>query len=111
MADAGGIIGRGIRIKGDVSGAGSLIIEGEVEGRVQLNQLTVHQAGVINAEVEVDEATIHGRAAGNIDASQRVEVKSSATVLAEIRAPSIVIEEGAVLRGSVQMDTGIPDDL
>lgn len=112
MADSdGGVIGKGLKFKGEVSGTGSLLVEGALEGRVDLDRLTVQTGGVVDAEVDVAAAIIHGHASGNIAASERIEVKASATVLGDVRAPSIVIEEGAVFRGSVQMDVELPDDL
>lgn len=112
MADSErGVIGKGIRVKGEVTGEGSLLVEGEVEGRVALDRLTVQTGGVVNADIEVDSAVIYGEASGNISANDKVEVKASATVRGDLRAPSIVIEEGAEFKGSVHMDVPLPDDL
>jgi cytoskeletal protein CcmA (bactofilin family) len=112
MATAPGVIGKGIKIKGDLTGQGDLIIEGQVEGHIQLNNhLTIEESGIVHANIEVEKLTVLGKASGNIDAQAKVEMKSSARVEGEIRAPSVVIEDGASFRGSIQMDVGIPEDI
>lgn len=111
MAEQAGLIGRGIRVKGEVTGAGALEVEGEIEGKVEIDQLTVGPSGVVDAEVSVAEAIVHGRSAGQLTASRRLEVKSSATLEGDVRASALVIEEGAVIKGRVHMDTGIPEDI
>lgn len=111
MAEQAGLIGRGIRVKGEVTGEGALEVEGEIEGRVALDRLTVGPTGVVAAEVSVADAIIAGRSSGRLEASRRLEVKGTATVEGEVSAPALVIEEGAVFKGRVHMDTGIPEDI
>ncbi len=111
MAEQAGIIGKGLKVKGEITGSGSLEVEGEVEGRVALDQLTVGPGGVVNAEVSVHEAVIFGRCSGQISASKRVEIKANALVEGDVTSPGLVLEEGAVFKGRVHMDTGIPEDV
>jgi cytoskeletal protein CcmA (bactofilin family) len=111
MAEATGIIGKGIRVRGEITGAGALEVDGEVEGRVALDRLVIHGSGVVAADVQVSELVVAGRAAGQLVAAKRVEVRASAQVEGDVRAPSVVVEEGAVFRGRVHMDTGIPEDV
>lgn len=107
-----GIIGRGIMIKGSLSGGGDLIIEGRVEGQIALkNHLTIETTGHVQADIRAEELTINGEASGNIDASTRVAINSSAKVAGDIKAPRVVIEDGAVFNGSVEMDVELPDDI
>lgn len=65
----------------------------------------------MDAEVEAARVTVQGRASGSIAASERVEVKQAAVVTAEVRAPAVVVEEGAVFSGTVRMDLDLPEDL
>lgn len=111
MADANGTIGKGIRVKGEVTGSGSLVVDGELEGKVELDALVIESSGTVNAEMKASEITVSGRASGNMDAGRRISVRASATVEGEVKSPSIVVEEGAVFRGRVHMDTGIPEDV
>lgn len=106
------IIGKGITIRGSLSGAGDLVIEGRVEGQIALkNLLTIEGSGTVEADIRADELTINGTAAGNIDAVTRVAINSSAKVNGDIKAPRIVIEDGAVFNGSIEMDVKLPDDI
>ena len=106
-----GIIGKGITIRGNLTGGGDLVIEGKVEGQISLkNHLTIERTGHVEAEIRAEELTINGEASGNIDASSMVSISSSAKVAGDIKAPRVVIEDGAVFNGTIQMDVKLPDD-
>ena len=112
QADQVGIIGKGIIIKGSLSGGGNLVIEGRVEGQIALkNHLTIETTGNVEADIRAEELTINGEASGNIDASSRVAINTSAKVAGDIKAPRVVIEDGAVFNGSIEMDVKLPDDI
>ena len=105
MAETACIIGKGIQIRGNLSGSGDLIVEGRVEGHVALqDHVTVDDSGTVVADIETRELTVNGKMSGNIDASQRVSISSTATVIGDIRAPRILIADGAVFKGNVDMD-------
>ena len=107
-----GIIGKGIMIKGSLTGGGDLVIEGRVEGQISLkNHLTIETSGKVEADIRADELTINGEASGNIDASARVSINNSARVNGDVKAPRVVIEDGAVFNGTVEMDVKLPDDI
>jgi cytoskeletal protein CcmA (bactofilin family) len=107
-----GIIGKGIVIRGNLTGGGDLIIEGRVEGQISLkNHLTIEGTGKVEADIRAEELTINGEASGNIDASGRVAINASAKVAGDIKAPRVVIEDGAVFNGSIEMDVKLPDDI
>ncbi len=106
------IIGKGIIIRGSLTGGGGLVIEGRVEGQISLkNQLTIESSGVVEADIRADELTINGTASGNIDASTKVSINQSAKVNGDIKATRVVIEDGAVFNGSIEMDVKLPDDI
>ena len=112
QGDQSNIIGKGIVIRGSLSGGGDLVIEGRVEGQISLkNHLTIETSGKVQADIRADELTINGEAAGNIDASSRVAINSSAKVNGDVKAPRVVIEDGAVFNGSIEMDVKLPDDI
>ena len=107
-----GIIGKGIVIKGNLTGGGDLVIEGRVEGQIALkNHLTIESTGNVQADIQADELTINGEASGNIDASSKVAISSSAKVAGDIKAPRVVIEDGAVFNGSIEMEVKLPEDV
>jgi cytoskeletal protein CcmA (bactofilin family) len=113
MANEGtGIIGKGIIIRGNLTGGGDLTIEGRVEGHVSLkNHLTIESTGTVDADIRAERLTIHGQANGNIDAGALVSISASAVVTGDIKAPKVIIEDGAHFNGSVEMDVPLPDDL
>ncbi len=98
-------IGKSIIIKGDLSGDEDLIIEGKVEGRVQLpnNEITVGADGRITADIEAKAIIVVGQTAGNLNATQRVEIQATGTVNGDIASPSLNIQEGATVNGSISM--------
>lgn len=106
------IIGKGITIRGNLSGAADLVVEGRVEGQIALkNHLTIESTGRVEADIRAEELTVNGSASGNIDASGRVAINASAKVAGDIKAPRVVIEDGAVFNGSIEMDVKLPDDI
>src|SRR5262249_36957076 len=106
------IIGKGIIIKGSLTGGGDLVIEGRVEGQIALkNHLTIESTGRVEADIRAEELTVNGQASGNIDASGRVAITASAKVAGDIKAPRVVIDDGAVFNGSIEMDVKLPEDI
>jgi len=98
-------IGKSIVFKGDLTGDEDLIIDGNIEGRVQLpsHQLTIGAHGKVTAEIEAKSVIIVGRVAGNVNATERVEVQASGIVDGDIRSPRLLVQEGAVVNGSIEM--------
>ncbi len=112
MADPACIIGEGIQVRGNLSGEGDLVVEGRIEGHISLqDHMIIETDGTVVADAEVQELTVNGKLSGNIDAADRVSISSSATVTGDIRAPRVIIEDGARFRGSIEMDVPLPDDL
>jgi len=97
--------GKSIVIKGDLTGDEDLEIEGRVEGQVKLpnHQLTIGAHGRVTAQVEAKTVVVVGHVAGNVHASERVEVQATGVVDGDIHAPRLLIQEGAVVNGSIQM--------
>jgi cytoskeletal protein CcmA (bactofilin family) len=110
MSATPGLIGKAIRIKGELHGAEDLIIEGKVEGTIALtkNHLILERSAVITAHVDVENVTIKGSMNGNTQASNKVEITADARVIGDIKAPRIVMEEGAKFRGTVDMEVKLP---
>lgn len=98
-------IGKSIVIKGDLSGNEDLVIEGKVEGKIDLpnNRLTIGAGGQVHAQVHAKNVVVVGRVAGNVSAGERLEIQASGIVEGDVEAPRLVVSEGAVLNGSVKM--------
>jgi cytoskeletal protein CcmA (bactofilin family) len=98
-------IGKSISIKGDLTGNEDMVIEGKVEGKVDLpnNQLTVGANGTVRAEISAKAIVVVGRVAGNVHGTERVEIQGSGVVEGDVSAPRLVVAEGAVLNGAIKM--------
>ncbi|HWB81295.1 MAG TPA: polymer-forming cytoskeletal protein [Nannocystaceae bacterium] len=99
------VIGSSIVIDGEITGDEDLVVRGTVKGRVSLREnIFVEESGALEANVETATITIHGRVTGDIQASERAELKSNCRVVGDIRAPRVLIADGASFKGSVDMD-------
>lgn len=110
MADTSGIIGRGTVVRGNLSGSGDVVVEGQVEGTVALkDKLTIERGGRVLADVELTDLVVHGQMNGDIEAADQVIISSSAAVVGDIKAPRVVIEDGARFKGYIEMDVKLPE--
>jgi len=98
-------IGKSISIKGDLTGNEDLVIEGRVEGKVELpnNQLTIGANGQVKAEINAKGIIVIGRVAGNVRGTERVEIQATGVVEGDVAAPRLLVAEGAVVNGSIVM--------
>lgn len=98
-------IGRSIAIRGDVTGDEDLLIQGRVEGSVDLKQhaITIGAEGDVQASVVGRVVIVEGRVQGNISSDEQVILRSSARVQGDITAPRVVLEDGARFRGGIDM--------
>jgi cytoskeletal protein CcmA (bactofilin family) len=102
-------IGSKITIRGQVSGKQDLVVEGRIEGHVSLDsQLTVEESATVEAEVEAIVATVRGEVRGPIVAAKSMVLEATAKVAGKLKAPSIVIEDGAHFTGEIEMDVELP---
>ena len=99
-------IGRTVVIKGEVSGNESLYIDGRVEGSVTFkdHRVTVGRNGVVQANISAREVVIMGKVTGNVECSDRVDIRSEGTLTGDVVSARISVEDGAMLRGSVQLN-------
>jgi cytoskeletal protein CcmA (bactofilin family) len=104
------MIGSTLHIKGEVRGKESLVIQGQVEGTIDLegDKLIIGQEGRINATVHARSITIEGNLQGDVFGAERVMVKRTADVRGNISAPQVSMEEGAKFKGSIDMDYKAP---
>ena len=105
LADKAAMIGRGIRITGDVSASAHLKIEGEVEGRgVKSSQdVEVAESGRVVASIEAKVVRVAGEVSGDIIGAEKVVILKSGRVQGNIVAPRVQLEDGALFRGSIDM--------
>lgn len=107
-AESSTAIGKSIIVRGDISGKEDLYLDCDIEGTITLseNQLTLGPDARVVADVTVRDLIVSGSLTGNVQASGRVELRQSASVIGDIVAHSLSIEESAMLRGRVELKTG-----
>lgn len=101
------VIGSKITLKGELIGEEDLLIEGVVEGAIDLkgHNLTIGTQGTINADAMAKVITVEGKVNGDLFGSERVLIKSTSEVNGNVTAELISIEEGAKFRGSIDMSS------
>src|SRR5437868_12459896 len=98
------VIGESILISGKLTGDEDLTIRGRVEGELSLSHtLIVEPSGIVKANVAVKNAIVSGVVVGNIAATESVELTREGRMVGDIRAPRVIIVDGASFRGRVDM--------
>lgn len=98
-------IGPQTTVQGSIEGQGSVDVLGHVQGTLTLSDvLNVAESGVVTGDVNVRQAIIDGRLEGNVVASELIVLTQTARVIANLTAPVIRVDDGALLRGQVDMD-------
>lgn len=102
-------VGPNLVIDGTVTGDESLIIEGAIRGKINLeSDLRVGPNARIEATVHANNVTVEGVVVGDISADARLELIATARVDGNLKAPKIIVAEGARFRGSVDMGSDKP---
>lgn len=98
-------IGRSVVIKGEVSGAESLYVDGRIEGTVNFgdSRVTVGRNGVVIADINAKEVVVMGTVTGNIHCSDRLDIRSEGSLTGDVVTPRICVEDGAVLKGAIEV--------
>jgi cytoskeletal protein CcmA (bactofilin family) len=98
-------IGRSVVIKGELDGSEDLVIDGHVEGKVELRDhtLTIGANGRVKAQVFAKAVIVIGELVGNVSATEKVDIRENGSVDGDLIAPRVAIAEGAHFRGSIDM--------
>lgn len=101
-------IGRTLVIKGEISGAEALYIDGRIEGKISLpdNRVTIGRNGSVQANITAREVVVMGKVNGNIECGDRVDIRSEGSVTGDVSTVRISVEDGAVLKGGVEVRSG-----
>ena len=102
-------IGKTIVICGEVKGSEDLIVDGRVEGTVNLSEsrLTIGPTAIVAANLSAKDILIMGQVQGNLVASGRVELRAGCQVEGDIRALRLAVEDNAVFRGKVDLTQAV----
>ena len=98
-------IGTSLTFEGILSGLADVVVDGEVEGTIRLleSSLTVGASGRVNADIEVRNLTVLGHVTGKIVCLERMRLCSTGSIDGDVKAPRIVIEDGAVVHGNIEV--------
>ena len=99
-------LGSSLHVKGEITGNEDLLIDGTVEGLVQLEdrKLTVGASAKVTADVIAREVVVYGNVKGNLRARDRIEIKKDGSVVGDLTTARISIEDGAYFKGSIEID-------
>jgi cytoskeletal protein CcmA (bactofilin family) len=103
-------IGKSVVVKGELSGSEDLYVDGEVEGSIALRgqTLTVGPNGRVRANVEARNVVVHGRIDGDVHATDRVDLRKTASLSGDISTSRISIEDGAFFKGTIDIQKPEP---
>jgi cytoskeletal protein CcmA (bactofilin family) len=98
-------IGRTLVIKGEVTGSEALYIDGRIEGKIIMpeSRVTIGRNGKVDASIQAKEVVVMGKVNGNIECSDRVDVRAEGSVSGDISTVRISVEDGAALKGGIQV--------
>jgi cytoskeletal protein CcmA (bactofilin family) len=101
-------IGRTLVIKGEISGAEALYIDGQIEGKISMpeNRVTIGRNGSVQANISAREVVVMGKVTGNIECTDRVDIRSEGVVNGDVSTVRISVEDGAVLKGGIEVRSG-----
>jgi cytoskeletal protein CcmA (bactofilin family) len=101
-------IGRSLVIKGEISGAEALYVDGRIEGKISLpgHRVTVGRNGTVQANISAREVVIMGKVNGNIECGDRVDIRSEGSVTGDVSTVRISVEDGAILKGGIEVRSG-----
>jgi cytoskeletal protein CcmA (bactofilin family) len=103
---AAGWLGSSLHVKGDIIGTEDLLIDGSVEGLIQLGErkLTVGKTAKITADINARDVVVYGYVKGNVRAKGRIEIRKDGSVIGNLTTAQIMIEDGADFKGSIEID-------
>ena len=99
------LIGSKIRIKGELYGEEDILIQGRVEGTIEVknNNLTVGADGDVKADSRATQIIVEGSVKGDLSGGEKVVIKSTSNVVGNIAAPRVSLEDGAKFKGMIDM--------
>lgn len=106
------VIGPKIKFKGELIGEEDLLVQGEIEGTIDLksHNLTVGKQGVLKANAVAKTIVIEGNVEGDLFGEEKIVIKESSNVSGNIVAERVALEDGAKFRGSIDMNTKTKPD-
>ena len=97
-------IGPSMHIKGDIHSREELLVDGEVDGKLELqHRLTVGPNGKVRATIKAREVVVYGNVQGDVEVSDKITIKKGGSLVGDIRTAGIIIDDGAYFKGSIDI--------
>jgi cytoskeletal protein CcmA (bactofilin family) len=106
-----GWLGASLQVKGEITGTEDLLIDGEVEGMIHLDErkLTVGATAKVTADIDARDVVVYGYLKGNVRAQGRVEIKKDGAIIGNLTTAQIMIEDGAGFKGTIEIDRSVAE--
>lgn len=104
------MIGKSITVTGEITGSEPLHVEGTVKGSIRLENsyLNIGADATVQSNISAREVVVRGSVAGNVNVSERIDIRSGGSLVGDVTAHSVSIEEGAYFKGSIDMRRSEP---
>jgi cytoskeletal protein CcmA (bactofilin family) len=98
-------IGKSVSVKGQIHSREELLVDGEVEGTIELveHRLTIGPNGNVHAGIKAREIVILGSVHGNVEVTDKIDIRKDAKLVGDIKTARIIIEDGAYFKGSIDI--------
>ena len=98
-------IGKAVKIVGQIYSKEDLFVDGDLEGTVEAleHKLTIGPNGTVHASVKAREVVAQGSVQGNVEATDKIEIRKDAKLVGDIKTARIIIEDGAYFKGSIDI--------
>ncbi len=106
-SEVNAFLGKGTSFEGKTRFEGTFRIDGAFHGEVLSGgSLIIGNTGAVDGQINVTNLIVNGRLAGNVTASDRIEITASGQIRGDIQTPTLIISEGAIFEGNCQMEKG-----
>ena len=102
------VIGRSVVAQGEITSSEDIVIEGQFDGTITLNEhcLTVGPEGRVKAEIRARQVVVQGSVTGNVEAREKIDIRRTGHVVGDLSSATVAIEEGAYFKGSIDISRG-----
>jgi cytoskeletal protein CcmA (bactofilin family) len=104
------VLGASLSVRGEVSGGEDLLVQGRIEGKIDLSDhsVTIGRSGKVAADIFAKSVMVEGEIKGNLFATEQILIRKSGSVHGNLTAPRITLEDGCKFKGSVDMESPSP---
>ncbi len=101
------VIGPSIIVEGEITGEEGLVVQGTVKGKIAVDEAVfVENAATVEADVDAETVEVAGTLVGNVATRSRFEIKDGGRMIGDLRSPRLLIADGALFKGNIDMDVG-----